>query len=142
LPWLAELEVERANSIWRANPDAAFRRLDRADDLNPLSPRASLTAGTIALRVDRPAVARREFREAMAREPRNSYAPLELGAIAAAEGDRREALRLVRRAAALSPRDAAVRLAERRLRRGRSLDPVWLNRRILERVRGRGNRTE
>ena len=61
LPWLAELEVDRAASSWAANPDAALRRLDRAESLNPLSARAPLTAATIALRLDRRDEAEREF---------------------------------------------------------------------------------
>jgi tetratricopeptide (TPR) repeat protein len=137
-PWLAELEIDRATTIWRADPDGAFRRLERAEDLNPLSARASLTAATIAARLDRIGVARRELRAALEREPRNAYALLELGAITAGEGDRRSALRLLSRAASLSPRDQDIADSLRRLRRGDPLDLQALNRRILERARRRG----
>ena len=142
LPWLAALESDRAAEIWRADAEAAFDRLERAEDLNPLSARAPLTAGTIALRLDRIGVARREFGEALDREPRNAYALLELGAIASVEGDRRGALRLVGRARLASPRDEDIAAALRRLRRGRPLDLQGLNRRILERARSRGSQVE
>jgi tetratricopeptide (TPR) repeat protein len=142
LPWLAELEIDRAAETWAADPDAAFQRLDRAGDLNPLAARPALTAGTIALRVGRIEKARQEFAEALDREPRNAYALLELGAIAAVEGERRTAVRLVGRANALSPRDEDIRLTLRRLERGRPVTLDGLNRRILERARSRGAQTD
>ena len=141
-PWLAEVEISRATETWRSDPGDAFRRLERADDLNPLSPRASLTAATIALRVDRPGLARREFSEALRREPRIAYALLELGAIAAIQGDRQTAVRLLARARVLSPRDEDIAIALRRARAGRPLDLRTLNRRILERALERGRQAD
>jgi O-Antigen ligase len=141
-PWLAEVEISRATETWRTDPSGAFQRLERAEDLNPLSPRASLTAATIALRVDRPGLAGREFREALRREPGSAYALLELGAIAATQGDRQTAVRLIARAHFLSPRDEHIAIALRRARAGRPLDVGTLNRRILERARERGSQTE
>jgi tetratricopeptide (TPR) repeat protein len=142
LPWLAALETDRAAEIWRGDPEAAFNRLERAEDLNPLSARAPLTAGTIALRLDRIDLARREFREALDREPRNAYGLLELGAIASVEGDRPRALRLVGRARRASPRDTVIAAADRMLRRGRRVDLQGLNRLILERARSRGSQVD
>jgi tetratricopeptide (TPR) repeat protein len=141
-PWLAEVQISRATETWRSDPGGAFRQLGRADDLNPLSPRASLTAATIALRVDRPGLAKREFREALRREPRSAYAWLELGAIAATRGERQTAVRLLARARFLSPRDKEIGIALRRARAGRPLDLQTLNRRILERARERGSQVE
>jgi hypothetical protein len=137
-PWLAALEVERASESWGANPEAAFSRLDRAHDLNPLSARPALTAATIALRLDRVTLAERRFREALAREPNNEYALLELGAIASVRGDRGSALRLLGRAHMLSPRDDEIAAALRRVRRGRVLSVQLLNRRIFESAVRRG----
>ena len=142
LPWLSELEIDRAAETWRADPDGAFRRLERAEDLNPLAARPALTAGTIALRVGRVEKARQEFAEALEREPRNVYALLELGAIAAVQGDRRAALRLVGRANSLSPRDEDLRDALRRLEENRPLALKGLNERILERARSRGSQVD
>lgn len=142
LPWLSAREVDRAARSWGADPDAALRRLDRAERLNPLSPRAPLIAATIALRVDRPALAKREFRQALEREPRNAYALLELGAIAAGDGERATGLRLLRRASGLSPRDPDIARALRRVNRGRPLDVRSLNRSILRRALGRGTQID
>jgi tetratricopeptide (TPR) repeat protein len=142
LPWLAALEVKRASETWAANPDAALQRLDRAESLNPLSARAPLTAATIALRVNRVRLAQQEFREALRREPRSVYALLELGAIAASEGDRATGLRLLRQARALSPQDPGAERALRSLRRGRPLDLGSLNRSIVERANRLGTQVD
>jgi tetratricopeptide (TPR) repeat protein len=139
LPWLAAREVDRAARTWGADAGGALDRLDRAERLNPLSARAPLTAATIALRLNDPAVAAREFRQALEREPRNSYALLELGALAAGEGDRETGLLLVRRAHELSPRNLLVGDAFRRLERGRPLNLQQLNRSILRRAHRLGS---
>jgi O-antigen ligase len=141
LPWLAELQIHRATQVWRGDPDAAFRRLDSAADLNPLSATAQLTSATIALRLDRPELARRDFEAALERQPRSAYALLELGVMAAERGDRPSGLRLVGRAARLSPRDSLTEDMLRRIRRGRQVDVKALNRAILVRARGHGQRT-
>jgi tetratricopeptide (TPR) repeat protein len=141
LPWLSALEVHRATATWRGNPDAAFRRLDRAADLNPLDATPPLTSGTIALLENRPSIAEREFAEALDREPRSDYALLELGALASARGDLARGRRLVRRAAALSPRDEQIALVLRRIERGRKVDLAAVNGSILRRARARGART-
>jgi hypothetical protein len=137
LPWLAELEVDRAASSWGEDPAGALRRLDRAESLNPLSARAPLTAATIALRVGREAEAVREFRVALDREPNNVYALLYLGVIEAAK-DRQAGQRLVARARRLSPRDPVIRRTERRLRRGLPVDLRSLNRQIVRRAESLG----
>ena len=141
LPWLAELQIHRATMVWRGDPDAAFRRLDSAADLNPLAATAPLASATIALRLERPELARRNFEEALEREPRSAYALLELGVMAAERGERRTGARLVGRAATLSPRDTLTVAMLRRIRRGRPVDARALNRAILVRARGRGGRT-
>jgi hypothetical protein len=139
LPWLAELEVDRAASTWGKDPAGALRRLDRAESLNPVSARAPLTAATIALRVGREAEAVREFRVALDREPSNVYALLYLGIIEAAE-NRQAGLKLVSRARRLSPRDPVIRRTERRLRRGRPVDLRSLNRQIVRRAESLGTK--
>lgn len=141
LPWLAELQIHRATTIWRGDPDAAFRRLDSAAGLNPLSATAPLASATIALRLDRAELARQNFKDALEREPRSAYALLELGVMAAERGERRSGLRLVGRAAQLSPRDSLTADMLRRIRRGRHVEVKALNRAILVRARGRGKRT-
>ena len=139
-PWAAELEIDAASERWVRDPDGAFERLDRADQLNPLSARADLTAGTIALRQGRLDRAREAFESAVERDPGNAYATLELGLLAAGAGQRREAERLLERAVAASPRDALSREALRDVRRGRDVSGARFNRLLVERARARGSR--
>jgi tetratricopeptide (TPR) repeat protein len=138
LPWLAERDLERAADTWRTSPDAAYERLDRAAKLNFLSARPDLTEGTIAARLGHLQRAERAFRAGLERSPRSAYAWLQLGAIASARGERREASSRVARAAELDPRDEATRLARLRLADGERITPTQVNRDILEHARGRG----
>jgi hypothetical protein len=135
LPWLAELQIERATDEWRDDPQAALDRLDKAEDLNPLSNEAQLTAATIALSVGDRDRARTEFAAALERDPETAYALLELGAMAAERGDRQEALALLRRVMRLTPRDRIARQTLDAVRRGREISVEEVNRRILRRTR-------
>jgi hypothetical protein len=135
LPWLAELQIDRATDEWRDDPQAALDRLDAAADLNPLSNEAQLVAATVALSVGAPDRARTQFAAALERDPETAYALLELGAMAAERGDRREALALLRRAVDLTPRDRIARQTLAAVRSGRRVTVEDLNRRILRRTR-------
>ena len=136
VPWLAELQVDRAGDEWRANPAAAFDQLDSAERLNPLSTDPQLTAATIALALGETERARTEFRDALERDPDNAYALLELGLLAAADGQRERALPLLRRVLVLTPRDRVARQSYRAIRRGRDISAEEVNRRILRRALG------
>ena len=113
----------------------------RAESLNPLSARAQLTAATIALQTDQLSVAKQDFAQALEREPRNTYALLELGVIAGQnrprQGDAPTAPGPV-----LSPRDSDIARALRRLRQHRPLDLPSLNRSILRKARNRGSKVD
>jgi tetratricopeptide (TPR) repeat protein len=133
-PWLSGLEVDRAASIWTRTPLQAYKRLDDAARLNPFSDQPYLLAGSIALRFEDLARAQDEFRRALDRVPGDSYATLELGAIASSIGHRGQALRLLRRALRLNPRDPLTRTALAQVREGRRIDVAGLNRSILEKA--------
>jgi tetratricopeptide (TPR) repeat protein len=139
-PWLAERDIARASDRWAASPDAAFDRLDRAEGLNPLSPKAYLVAGTIALRLGRTGKAEEEFRQALRRDPDNGYALLELGLIAAQRGQRGRAVRLLERRVRLTPRDDVVREALAAVRRGVRIDAARVNRALQRRAQLRVGR--
>ncbi|HVS29419.1 MAG TPA: O-antigen ligase family protein [Solirubrobacteraceae bacterium] len=130
LPWTAALEIKRAESVWRGAPEAAFHQLDAAARLNPLADQPGLTAGSIGLRLGMLERARHYFEQALARDPRNAYATLELGAIASNEGRRQQALALVSRAVALNPQDFVTRNALGPVRLGQPIDITALNRQI------------
>jgi O-antigen ligase len=132
LPWLSEREVEKATAVWRANPDAAYERLDRAAGLNPVSVRPLLFEGTLAVQLREPARAERAFLEALEREPRNQYSWLHLAALASARQDRALARRRIAQAAALSPRDEATRMARAAITEGTGITPQKLLRAILK----------
>ncbi len=131
-PWLAERNVRAAARGWATDPGAAFRHLDRARSLDPLSDRPDLIAGSIALRLDRLDRARAAFASALERSPHGAYAALELGAIASARGDRAGAVRLLRRARDLNPRDPITADALARASAGERIDIAVLNQRIYE----------
>ena len=113
----------------------AFDRLETAESLDPLTDRPFVIGGTIAARLDDLPMARQQFRRALEVYPEGSYATLELGAIASELGDRREAVRLLERAVALSPRDPIARKALARARLGETVSVAAINARILSRAR-------
>jgi O-antigen ligase len=136
-PWLSERYVHQAGSSWRADPESAFRALDRAASLNPLSAIPDLTAGTIAVRLGRLPEASDHFEAALERDPTAAYANLQLGAIASEQGRRAEALRQLRRAVALNPRYNVSRQALRAVRQGHRIEAAQINRRIVRATRAR-----
>jgi tetratricopeptide (TPR) repeat protein len=136
-PWLSERYIHQAGSTWRSDPDSAFRSLDRARSLNPLSATPDLTAGTIAVELGRLAVATDHFKSALRRDPTLGYAHLELGAIASQQGRRAEALRRLRRAVDLNPRYSVSLQALRAVRQGKKVKPAEVNRRIVRATRAR-----
>jgi O-antigen ligase len=134
LPWLSQLQVDAAIETWPDDPPTAFERLDRAASLNPLSIEPHTTAAAIALRLEQPDTARTAFEAVLARDPDDTYATLQLAAIASSEGGSREAVsRMLERANELSPRDALVDAALERARAGDRLDPVAIYDAALER---------
>jgi Tfp pilus assembly protein PilF len=135
LPWLAERDVRAAATEWPKDPRAAFDRLDRAAELNPLSDRPSLIAGSIALRVGDLNHARHAFLAALQRNPRGEYAAFELGLIASEQGDPAASQRYFRRALALNPTDELAREALDRVRRGEPLSIDEANQQILGKAR-------
>jgi uncharacterized membrane-anchored protein len=136
-PWLAVRDTERAIKTWLGSPGAAFDRLDRASDLNRLSARPSIAAGTIAVTIDSLDVAEREFAEALDREPRDSYALLMLGAIASERGDNARAQDFLRRAVDAAPNNEITRDVFRTVAKGRRVDAIRVAARLSAVTRAR-----
>jgi tetratricopeptide (TPR) repeat protein len=136
-PWLAELEVRRAVRTWQDNPAQAFRQLDRARALNPLSARADLLAGAIASRKDEPRRMAQSFARAVDRNPDNWYARFELGIAHAALGQRAASLAELSRAARLNPRETAIQTVRGDVLAGRRIDRNRIDQLFVERVRSR-----
>jgi tetratricopeptide (TPR) repeat protein len=130
-PWLSERQIQNAARIWPKAPLVAYSRLNDAADLNPLSDRAYLVAGSIASRFGDFARAEHYFSLALGRVPDDAYATLELGAIASEVGERERALTLLERAVRLNPRDPLTLQALQTARSGKRVSVDALNRSIL-----------
>jgi O-Antigen ligase len=135
-PWLSARYVDSASQGWRASPSEAYRMLDRARALNPLSDQPDLIAGTIAERRHDYGRMKVSFRRALARNDANWYAWLELGIASYATGNRSAALTELERAKSLNPREPITRLVLRRVHALEaidleSIDKVFLDRALL-----------
>jgi hypothetical protein len=131
MPWLSQLQLERAAQIWTKAPRRAYAALSDAASLNRLSDEANLEAGSIALRFDDLTRADRQFALALERVPGDAYATLERGAIASSRAERASALRFFAAAVRLDPRDEIARRALASARLGKMVDVGELNRAIL-----------
>lgn len=136
-PWLAERELNDAKSIAGEDPAAALSKLDLASNLNPLSPLADKTAAVILTRERRYIAAEHRFRGTLGADPGDPFVYLELAAIASARGYERDAVRLIRRARELNPRDAVTGAVRRRLEAGRRVTPAEVEAIIVRDVRTR-----
>jgi O-antigen ligase len=132
-PWLSALDQNKAVSTWRSDPAAAFRTLDAASSLNPLSATPKLLAGSIALRLGHTEESMRYFRQAIERDPGDSYAHLELGALLAQSGRRNEAMATLVEARRLDPRDDLTAGVLQRVRKGQPVDIARVNRQLAAR---------
>jgi tetratricopeptide (TPR) repeat protein len=133
LPWLSQLDQNKAVRTWRADPAAAFRSLDNAASLNPLSATPKLLAGSIAQRLGRTEESMRYFRQAIERDPGDSYAHLELGALLAEAGRQDEAVATLGEAHRLDPRDDLTAFVLNRVRKGKPVDIARVNRQLAAR---------
>lgn len=130
-PWLSRMEVQSAARVWPRARFTAYAALSEAARLNPLSAEPDVIAGTIALRLDELGRAQSDFEAALRRTPEESYATLELGAIASSRGDRARALTLLERVLELDPKYQIAREALAVTRSGHRVDIHVLNRSIL-----------
>lgn len=142
LPWISARLTDSAAAGWAADPQAAFSHLQTARELNPLSARPDLVAGTIAVRDDRPGEATAAFARAVSREPTNWYARLELGTLELAAGESARGIAELRRARALNPREPLIATALRRARSDAPLTTTMIDRELVRRVCARVGPTQ
>jgi tetratricopeptide (TPR) repeat protein len=121
LPALAAREIEQGVAVWDRDPAAGRDRLARAHTLNPLSDRADVIAGTLALEDGDAAEAGRAFRRAAERDAGNWYAQAQLGLVELLRGRRAAAIAALRRARRLNPNEFEIGLALEAARAGRPL---------------------
>jgi hypothetical protein len=121
LPWLTYRDTAIAAGDWRVDPSAAYARLDTAARLNPLSDQPDLVAGAIASRLGDARRMSIYFQRALRRNLEGWYPNLELGTVAAARSMPEQAVRYLRRAHELNPRDPLVTRALTSARDGHPL---------------------
>ena len=137
VPWLAERELRSARELSGEDPAAALSKLDRAAELNPLSPLPDKTAAVIERQIGDLQGSERRFRETLEVDPGDPFVYLQLATIASVTGRDGEAMREIRRARELSPRDAVTRQVERRLQRGQEVTPDEVDELILSDIQVR-----
>jgi O-Antigen ligase len=130
LPWLAERELEAAQAIAAENPSAAIDKLERASDLNPFWNLPAKTAAVIERQLGDAEGAKHRLEAILAGDEHDSFAHLQLAVLASAAGHRAEAVREIRRARELNPRDAVTRRVQKRLEAGERVTPRELDRMI------------
>jgi tetratricopeptide (TPR) repeat protein len=134
--YLSSRYDDRGARIWTAVPSAAFRDLERAANLAPLSARPQLRAGSLALELHRYRHARQLFTRSLERED-TWYAHFELALIASRAGELRQARRQIRIARSLNREDRFVSEAVHKIGKGDRLDPGKLNQGIRDLNRAR-----
>ena len=137
LPWLAERDLRSARELAPSDPAAALEKLDRAADLNPLSPLADKTAAVIERRHGHLGRAETRFRETLSHDPGDPFVFLQLAVIASATDRQDDAVRLIRRASELNPRDVVTARVKRQLEAGRYVSPGRVDRMIIEDINDR-----
>ena len=134
---IADMYTTSAAAGWRSDPGRSYRMLDLAARLDPLSAKARLIGGSIALDRHEYDRADRLLLDATRREPRNWYAWFQLGLVNAARSHWAEARADSSRARRLNPRDPVVLLADHSIRAGRPFDGAALNTLYLNTLRHR-----
>jgi hypothetical protein len=133
-PWIAAKEIETASASWAADPPAAFRRLDAARRLNPLTDRADVVAGVIASRLHDRHRERIAFQQALERNPHNWYARFELALLDALEGKSASALAHLRLAGRLNPREPVIRDVRSKIVQRKPISEAAINQIFIDRT--------
>jgi tetratricopeptide (TPR) repeat protein len=107
-PGIAARFVDVAYEDAATDPGLAIQRLDRAADLNPLSPAPLLAKNVLLRRQGKTAEAMAALVEAAEREPGNWFIPFERALLAARDKRWPEAIADLRRAKALNPRQVII----------------------------------
>ncbi|MGD0167543.1 MAG: O-antigen ligase family protein [Gaiellaceae bacterium] len=133
-PWISARYVDAASRGWPGNSQRAYRQLDRARSLDPLSETPDLIAGTIAGRLHDYPHMRAAYTRALTRNPSSWYAHFELGLALYLSRDRRAALAQLERAAELNPREPLIVETYGRVKARKLVDLTAINRIFLTRA--------
>jgi hypothetical protein len=125
-PYLSLVSINRAFSVFRANPQQAYRDLEVARKLDPLSVNPLTSEGTIALYAGDLDRAQTWFERSVRKED-DWYPRLELALIAAKQGRFAVARRQLAAAARLDADDPLIAEARSLVDRRRRIDPYRFN---------------
>jgi tetratricopeptide (TPR) repeat protein len=134
LPWISAKAAASAAASWRADPGAAFDKLDLARRLNPLSDEPDLIAGVIASRLHEAGRERTAFERVVNRNPSNWYARFELAILDARQGRRASALAALGVARRLDPREPLIAYVRGRIIRRRPVSEAQVDAVLQERT--------
>lgn len=134
VPWIAAKEIETASASWAADPATAFRRLDLARQLNPLTDKADVVAGVIASRLGDRGKERAAFSRALERNPYNWYARFELALVDAREGKTASALAQLRVAGRLNPHEPVIPDVRKKIVHRKPVSEAAINRLFIART--------
>lgn len=129
MPWMSVRYTQRAEQGWRADPQAAYRDLERAGDWNPLSPQPRLREAAIALGRGDERRARVAFERSIEVED-TWYARMELAILSASERHFKVAQRELRRAQSMNSVDPSLDELARLIAARRRVDVERFNRRV------------
>ena len=125
LPALAAVRLtDHALATWPGRPAAALDELRLAARLDPLSARAPLVLGIVAVEEHRPALAARSLREAAARDVGGWFPRYAAGLVAASPGNATTSDRWLTAALARNPREPLVAAALAAGRAGEAVNPL------------------
>jgi len=127
LPGISARLTDGAYKVSAADPALALNRLERAASLNFWRADPLLAKGLIAQAQGRVDEARSAFDRALAREPDNWYAFLELGILEAGRGDRATAVSDLQRAKSLNPGQPVIDSVRSAVMASRPVDPAEVN---------------
>jgi len=134
-PWLSAAEVARAADGWGADPALAYRQLDAALWLNPLSAEPDRIAGAIASRLHDWPRMRAAFSLALVRDPRDWYSHLELAVAASQERRWMVAQQQIARARDLDPLEPVIAYVAAEVKARHVVSTTAVDRMFLERIR-------
>jgi hypothetical protein len=133
-PWLAARQVDRASSIWRADPSLAYRLLRQAARLNPASEQPLVVQGTIAAERRQSALMETSFRAAIVRDSHNWFSQAQLALVLAHSDRWRLASAAAKRAEHLNPREPLVHEVAAGIARRRPPSLRFLNLGVAEKL--------
>jgi hypothetical protein len=137
LPWLSARDMAQAEGMWRTDTPAAYRALDRARTLNPLTEEPDLVAALIAAQKGDRVQMERSLLRSKERLPQNWYVHFELGLLYGVEHKRALSLAELELARRLDPGEPVIGIIRERVVKGDRLTLTTPDQLFIARIRER-----